>query len=330
MENKKFKAFFVTENEQGFERSVVEREIKDLPENEVLIKVQYSSLNYKDALSSTGNKGVTRKYPHTPGIDAAGVVVSSSNDLVKEGTEVIVTGYDLGMNTSGGFAEYIRVPAAWVVPLPKGLTLKESMIYGTAGLTAAISVYKLVVKGGVKPEDGEILVTGSTGGVGSVAIRILSKLGYDIVAVTGKPEGEKFLLEIGAKRVISRSEADDTTRPMLRGVWAGVIDTVGGNILSTAIKSTKYNGVVTACGNAAGGDFHSSVYPFILRGVTLYGVDSVEISMSERVELWNKMANEWKIEGLSEVYTEVTLDGLEEKVQSILSGTHTGRTIVKL
>ncbi|MGL4424961.1 MAG: YhdH/YhfP family quinone oxidoreductase [Cetobacterium sp.] len=325
----KFKSFLITEENGNFNRDIVEKEIKDLPNHDVLIKVEYSSLNYKDALSSTGNKGVTRNYPHTPGIDAAGVVVESNNENIKVGAEVIVTGYDFGMNTSGGYQEYIRVPAEWVIELPKEMSLKESMIYGTAGLTAAISVYKLIVKGDVKPEDGEILVTGSTGGVGSVAIKILKKLGYEVVAITGKAEDD-YLIKIGAKRVLNRDEFNDTSRPMLRGVYAGAIDTVGGNILSTVIKSLKYNGVVTACGNAAGISFESSVFPFILRGVTLYGVDSVEISRAERDLLWNKLATEWKIDNLDEIVNEIGLEGLSEKIDSILSGKNVGRVLVKL
>ncbi|MEG0390414.1 MAG: YhdH/YhfP family quinone oxidoreductase, partial [Cetobacterium sp.] len=232
----KFKAFLVTEVEDSFDRSIVEKNIEDLPNHDTLIKVSYSSLNYKDALSASGNRGVTKNYPHTPGIDAAGIIVESKNPNLIPGMEVIVTGYDLGMNTSGGYQEYIKVPSEWVVPLPKNMTLKESMIYGTAGLTAAISVYKLIVKGEVKPEDGEILVTGATGGVGSVAVKILSKLGYNIVGVTGKLEETEFLLGIGVKKVIKRSEINNTLRPILKGIYAGVIDTVGGNILSTAIK----------------------------------------------------------------------------------------------
>ncbi|MGL5377555.1 MAG: YhdH/YhfP family quinone oxidoreductase [Cetobacterium sp.] len=325
----KFKSFLITEENGNFNRDIVEKEIKDLPNHDVFIKVEYSSLNYKDALSSTGNKGVTRNYPHTPGIDAAGVVVESNNENIKVGAEVIVTGYDFGMNTSGGYQEYIRVPAEWVIELPKEMSLKESMIYGTAGLTAAISVYKLIVKGDVKPEDGEILVTGSTGGVGSVAIKILKKLGYEVVAITGKAEDD-YLIKIGAKRVLNRDEFNDTSRPMLRGVYAGAIDTVGGNILSTVIKSLKYNGVVTACGNAAGISFESSVFPFILRGVTLYGVDSVEISRAERDLLWNKLATEWKVDNLDEIVSEIGLEGLSEKIDSILSGKNVGRVLVKL
>ncbi|MGL6025108.1 MAG: YhdH/YhfP family quinone oxidoreductase, partial [Cetobacterium sp.] len=234
-----------------------------------------------------------------------------------------------GMNTTGGYGEYIKVPASWVVKLPKNMTLKESMIYGTAGLTAAISVYKLVVKGGIKPEDGEVLVTGSTGGVGSVAIKILKKLGYNLVAITGKLEDD-YLKIICAQRVIKREEFNDTSRPMLRGIYAAAIDTVGGNILSTVIKSLKYNGVVTACGNAAGASFESSVFPFILRGVTLYGVDSVEISLEERKDLWKRLSEEWKIENIDEIVTEITLDGLNQKIEDVLLGTNVGRVIVKL
>lgn len=325
----KFKSFLVTEENGIFSRNIVEKDINELPEHEVLIKVEYSSLNYKDALSSSGNRGVTKNYPHTPGIDAAGVVVESKSLDLKPGDKVIVTGFDFGMNTTGGYGEYIKVPASWVVKLPENMTLKESMIYGTAGLTAAISVYKLVVKGGIKPEDGEVLVTGSTGGVGSVAIKILKKLGYSVVAITGKSEDD-YLIRIGAQRVIKREEFNDTSRPMLRGIYAGAIDTVGGNILSTVIKSLKYNGVVTACGNAAGASFESSVFPFILRGVTLYGVDSVEISLEERKDLWKKLSEEWKIENIDEIVTEITLDGLNQKIEDILSGTNVGRVIVKL
>ena len=326
----KFKAFLVTEENGNFNRNIVEKDINELPDHDTLIKVSYSSLNYKDGLSASGNRGVTKVYPHTPGIDAAGVVVESKNPDLKPGTEVIVTGYDFGMNTSGGYQEYIKVPSEWVVPLPENMSLKESMIYGTAGLTAAISVYKLIVKGEVKPEDGEILVTGATGGVGSVAVKILSKLGYEVVAVTGKLEESEFLVSIGAKRVIERGEVDDTSRPILKGIYAGAIDTVGGNILSTAIKSLKYNGVATTCGNVAGASFESSVYPFIIRGVTLYGVDSVQITSSEREILWDKLSKDWKIEDLEKLSTEVTLDELNDKIELILKGENKGRVVVKL
>ena len=247
MDNTKFRAMLVSETEKNeFVRQIVNRQIDDLPEGDVLISVKYSSLNYKDALSATGNKGVTRVYPHTPGIDAAGIVVESYNSNFKVNDKVLVTGYDLGMGTFGGYAEYIRVPDKWVVNLPDHLTLRESMIFGTAGFTAALSIYKLI-NSGVKPSDGDILVTGSTGGVGSTAISILTKIGYNVTAATGKSSEKEMLLGIGAKHIVDRNDLDDNSgRALLKSRWAGVIDTVGGNMLSTAIKSTNYGGSVTA------------------------------------------------------------------------------------
>ena len=300
----KFKAMVVREvNEKKFSRKIEERDISDLPEGDILVKVKYSSLNYKDALSAIGNKGVTKQYPHTPGIDASGIVAESRTSEFKEGDEVIITGYDFGMNTSGGFAEYIRVPAAWVLKKPENLTLKESMIFGTAGFTAALSVYKLIEYGEVKPEHGKILVTGARGGVGSHAVSFLAKAGYHVVAVTvihadpekEFPEDEVFLKSIGAKEVIPRNEVNDETgKPMLKSLWAGAIDTVGGNVLSTVIRQTAYSGAVTTCGNAAGMNFEANVFPFILRGVTLFGIDSVECPMDPRKATWLRMAKEWK------------------------------------
>ena len=326
-----FNAMVVTEiKDKEFKMDLVERNIDELPPGELLINVKYSSLNYKDALSSIGNKGVTRNYPHTPGIDAAGIVEESSADDFEIGDKVIITGYDFGMNTSGGFAEYIRVPAKWVIKLPHLLSLKESMIYGTAGFTAALSVYKLT-QSGVMPSDGEILVTGASGGVGSVAVSLLSKLGYDVVAATGKLSESEMLLKLGAKSVIDRNDIDDKSgRPMLGGRWAGVIDTVGGNILSTAIKSTNYGGSVTCCGNVGGADFSSSVYPFILRGITVFGIDSVECPMPLRKEIWNKLSSEWKLYNLDHAVDEIGLDGLSDKIDAMLKGEHIGRTIIKL
>lgn len=328
--NKQFRALYITENEGEFERNIVNREIDSLPDGDILIKVNYSSLNYKDALSANGNKGVTRNYPHTPGIDAAGVIEESSCDKFNIGDEVIVTGHDLGMNTCGGFAEYIRVPSNWVIKLPKGLSLKESMYYGTAGFTAALSVFKLVQT--VNKEDGDILVTGGTGGVATIAAKILVKLGYSVVIATGKVEEQReVLLNLGVKEVINRDEVDDNTgRPLLRPKWAGVIDTVGGNILSTAIKTTNYCGAVTACGNAAGISFSSSVFPFILKGITLYGIDSVECPMELRLKLWDLLANEWKPENLEDMVNIVSLEELNKKIDLIITGKHVGRTVVDL
>jgi putative YhdH/YhfP family quinone oxidoreductase len=326
-----FKAMVVREGEdEKYVREIVEREISSLQEGEVLINVKYSSLNYKDALSSTGNKGVTRKYPHTPGIDAAGVVAESSCEKFKAGEEVLVTGFDLGMNTSGGFAEYIRVPSDWVVKLPCNLSVMDCMIYGTAGFTAALSVYKLK-EAGVKPSDGDILVTGATGGVGSIAVGILHKLGYSVIAGTGKPEAKDMLLKAGAKDIILREELDDKSgKAMLKERWAGVVDTVGGNILSAAIKSTKYGGAVTACGNVASHEFLSSVYPFILRGVSLLGVDSVQCSMELRIKLWYLLSGDWRPDNLGLNVEEVSMEGLDEKIDEILKGNIIGRTLVNM
>lgn len=325
-----FKAMVVSETaDQRFLREIRKKELSDLPAGELLIEVKYSSLNYKDGLSASGNKGVTRKYPHTPGIDAAGVVATSSTSQFGAGEQVIVTGFDLGMNTPGGFGQYISVPAAWVVKLPQGLTLKESMGYGTAGLTAALCVLRLMAFGLTK-DSGEVLVTGATGGVGSIAVGILSKLGYNVVAATGKTNERDFLTGLGAKAIISRDEANDTSaRPLQKGRWAGVIDTVGGNILATAIKSTKYGGLVAACGNTMSADLAVSVYPFILRGVSLLGVDSVEIPMNTRLRTWQKLAQDWKLD-LSGIVSECALEELSPKIDLILKGGIRGRVVVDL
>jgi acrylyl-CoA reductase (NADPH) len=326
-----FKAIIVSETtDKRFIREVKEKALSQLPLNEVLIEVKYSSLNYKDALSATGNKGVTRNYPHTPGIDAAGVVAESSNLAFEAGDEVIVNGFDLGMNTSGGFGRYIRVPAAWVLRLPGNLTLRESMAYGTAGFTAALCVLKLQTHGLAK-DSGEVLITGATGGVGSIAVGILAKAGFHVVAATGKAEEKDFLIRLGAEQVISRAEADDrSARPMLKGRWAGVVDTVGGNILATAIKSTKDQGCVTCCGNAMSADLAVSVYPFILRGVSLLGVNSVDVPIGDRLLAWQKLAQDWKLDLSSDLVSECALAELSPKIDQILKGGIRGRVVVNL
>jgi putative YhdH/YhfP family quinone oxidoreductase len=336
----KFKAMVIQETEKNiFARSIMERDTSDLPDGDVLINVKYSSLNYKDALSSTGNKGVTKNYPHTPGIDAAGIVDECRSGKFKKGDEVIATGYDLGMNTSGGFAEYLRIPDSWVIRRPEGITLREAMIYGTAGFTAALSVYKMIEFGQVKPSDGKILVTGARGGVGSHAVRFLSNAGFTVVAATGIhadpekdfPEDEKFLKGIGASEVIPKNEIDDTTgKPMLKTLWAGVVDTVGGNVLSTVIRQTSYLGAVTACGNAAGAQFDANVFPFILRGVTLFGIDSVECPMELRLKIWEKMAGEWKGKGLDSMASECSLIELSGFIDNMLKGHVKERKIINL
>jgi putative YhdH/YhfP family quinone oxidoreductase len=328
---KSFRAMVVRETADGrFVRGVEQKSLSQLPANEVLIEVHYSSLNYKDALSATGNKGVTRQYPHTPGIDAAGIVVESSHPAFEERDEVVVTGFDLGVNTSGGFGRYIRVPAAWVLRLPGNLTLKESMAYGTAGFTAALCVLKLQAHGLTK-ESGEVLVTGATGGVGSIAVGILAKAGFHVVAATGKKNETDFLSRTGAKQVVSRAEAmDNSARPMLKGRWAGVVDTVGGNILATAIRSTKYGGCVACCGNAMSADLAVSVFPFILRGVSLLGINSVETPLGDRLLAWQKLAQDWKLDLSGDLVSECSLEELNPKIDEILRGRIRGRVVVNL
>jgi len=327
--NISFNAMLVEEQQDSFTQTIQEMKILDLPDNDVLIRVHYSSLNYKDALSANGNKGVTKNYPHTPGIDAAGIVEFSNSEKFKPGDLVIVTSYDLGMNTSGGFGQYISVPAEWVVTVPVGMTLKESMMLGTAGFTAGMSAFHIINK--VKPGHGEILVTGASGGVGCLSVAILSKLGYKVVAVSGKPAATAFLKSLGAKRIISRGEAlDKKERPVLKPQWAGVIDTVGGDILANAIKATAPNGIVTACGNVASPDLPINVFPFILRGVTLAGIDSQNCPMPHRIDIWNKLATEWKPKQLAQIVEEVTLDELNPKIDEILNGRIMGRVLVNL
>jgi acrylyl-CoA reductase (NADPH) len=326
-----FQAFYITENEdKTFSQAIVERNTEDLPAGEVLIRVNYSSLNYKDALSSTGNRGVTRNYPHTPGIDAAGVVEASISPDFQKGDKVLVTGFDLGMNTSGGFGQYISVPAKWVIKLPRGLKPKESMIFGTAGLTAALCIDKLL-QNGLTPEKGKVVVTGATGGVGTMAVMILAKLGFHVVGVTGKPEGEAFLLNIGAKEVISRAEVDDKSgRPLLKGIYAGCVDTVGGNMLATILKSMQYNGVVAICGLVQSPELPTTVFPFILRGISMFGIDSSECDIEWRKKLWKNLAKSWKPSNLTQITKTITLKGLSKEIKKILKGGQMGRLIVRV
>jgi len=249
-----YKAYVVHESPTGFKGQIESLKKPIVKDGHVLIRVHYSSLNYKDALSASGNKGVTRNYPHTPGIDAVGLIEESQSQVFNVGDKVIVTGNDLGMNTNGGFGEYIHVPDQWVVRLPNNLSMKESMIYGTAGYTAALSVHKLSQF--VKPQDGPILVTGASGGVGSLAVRLLSKLNYDVIAVSNKTSFYDELKAFGAKEIITREDASDTSnRPMISGRWQGIIDTVGGNMLTSVLKALKLNGAATCCGNIRGHDF---------------------------------------------------------------------------
>jgi len=325
-----YRSFVVREQANGeFAGAVEWKDTGDLPPGEVLVRVHYSSLNYKDALSASGNRGVTRRYPHTPGIDAGGVVEESSLPDFMPGEKVIVSGYELGMNHPGGFAEYVRVPAAWVVPLPTGLSLEQAMMLGTAGFTAGRCVEMLRLQGCV-PGDGDILVTGATGGVGSISVAILAKLGYAVTALTGKNESA-FLQDLGARAVLSRSDfLRSRNKMLLPERWAGVVDTVGGEYLETAIKETRYEGVVTSCGNAASGDLALSVYPFIIRGVRLIGIDSARCSMAIRKRIWGLLATEFKFSRLEHLVSVITLEQLDEAIRSMLRGGARGRKVVRL
>ncbi len=325
-----FKALVVRETDEGMYSAVETRTIDMLPPGEVLIRVEYSSLNYKDALSANGNRGVTRQYPHTPGVDAAGEVVASDAADLPPGTPVIVGGYDLGMNTPGGFGQYIRVPAAWVLRRPPGLDALGAMAIGTAGFTAALCLHRLE-EAGLTPGMGEVLVTGATGGVGMMAILLLAKLGYHCVAATGKLDQADLLRSIGAAEVIDRAEvAAEEHKALRKQRWAGVIDTVGGAILAGAIKATRANGWVAACGNAASPELSLTVYPFILRGVSLLGVDAANCSLAVRAAILGKLTGAWRLEGVERILSIVNLAELPERMAQMLRGEHVGRVVVDL
>jgi acrylyl-CoA reductase (NADPH) len=326
-----YKAFYIQQAKDGrFQQSIVQRHTTELPNNEVLIKVKYSSLNFKDAMSAHGNKGVTREFPHQGGIDAAGVVEESTSDYFAAGDKVIVTGYDLGMNTPGGLAQYIRVPAAWVLRCPRGLNAKRSMLFGTAGLTAQLCINKLV-RMGVTPDKGEILVTGATGGVGSIAVALLASAGYQVVASSGKADQVGFLKAIGASTVIERSEFSDANpRPMLKERFAGAVDVVGGDTLSNVIKSLQAGGSVACCGLVQAPAFDITVLPFILRGVNLLGVDSVEISTAEKQSAWKQLARGAKLEAVEQLNTEIPLKQVPAALAKLFNGGTIGHTRVKI
>ena len=324
-----FKALEVSEK---FSLSIVEKDLADLPEGDLLIKVDFSSLNYKDAMSASGMPGVTRNYPHTPGIDAAGKVAESRVPDFKEGDEVIVTGYDLGMNTSGGFGEYIRVPSNWAVHLPKGLTAKQSMSLGTAGLTAGLSIHALdSFREYTDLKDTKSVVSGATGGVGSISVMLLSKLGSEVTAVTGKNDQSDFLHTIGASNILSREELAKTARkPIGKSLWDVGVDVASGEILSLLLTSLSPGGAVACSGLVGGPSFESSIFPFILRGNALIGIDSVEIPLKDKDHIWEHFAHDWVLEGLDKITKEVSLDNLEVEIKRILSGNQVGRVLVKI
>jgi acrylyl-CoA reductase (NADPH) len=326
-----FRCFLVKKTGKSqIEAAVESRPLVELPAGDVLVQVAYSSVNYKDVMASQGHPGVARKFPHVPGIDAAGTVVQSTSSEFRVGDSVLLTSYELGVERWGGWSEYVRVPADWLIPLPAGLSLAESMILGTAGLTAGLCV-RALQHHGINPNSGEVLVTGSTGGVGSLSVMLLGTLGFQVVAVSGKSDQYEWLHELGAARVIPREEVlDDGDRPLLKTRWAGAIDTVGGSTLSSLLRSVANEGCVAACGVVGGPKLESSVYPFILRGITLRGIDSAWCSMARRREVWDLLAGAWKPPMLNDISQTVTLSQLKETVQTISEGRHIGRTLVDL
>ena len=327
---KTYQALESVKTEEGNVISVVEKNVDELPEGDLLIKVSYSSLNYKDAMSASGMPGVTRNYPHTPGIDAVGEIDSSSSENFKEGDKVIVTGYDLGMNTAGGFGQYIRVPAEWATPLPKGLSEGESMSLGTAGLTAGLSVHALEAYRGNSFEGTKSIVTGATGGVGSIALMLLSKLNSEVTAITGKKEQVDFLSGLGASEVILREDLPEVARkPIGKSLWDLGVDVVSGDVLTMLLTSLTPGGAVACSGLVGGPSFESSIFPFILRGNALLGIDSVEIPLEQKSQIWEKFSSDWKLD-LAELTKEVSLDDLENEIEKILQGNQVGRILVNL
>lgn len=326
-----FKALMVDKNENDFSVQVKNITLNELPKGDVLIKVSYSAINYKDGLASIPNGKIVTTYPFIPGIDLAGVVVSSQDPRFREGDEVIATSYEIGVSHYGGYSEYARIPGDWIVPLPENLTLKESMILGTAGITAALSIQRLE-DNGLSPEKGKVLVTGATGGVGSLAVSMLSKRGYEVVASTGKMYEYSFLHKLGAKEIISREDVfNGKIKPLDKQIWAAAVDPVGGETLASILSKIQYNGSVAVSGLTGGGNVPTTVFPFILRGINLLGIDSVYCPMHVRQDLWNRMATDLKPSTLSEtVNKEITLEELPETLPTILKGQARGRIIVKI
>jgi acrylyl-CoA reductase (NADPH) len=325
-----FKALVVDKTENDFTVGIKHISLNNLPAGEVLIKVAYSSINYKDGLASIPEGKIVRSYPFVPGIDVAGVVVSSEDPRYSEGDQVIATSYEIGVSHYGGYSEYARIPADWIVPLPAGLSLKEAMIYGTAGLTAALSVQRLE-ENGLSPEKGIVLVSGATGGVGSIAVAILAKRGYDVVASTGKESEHDYLHKLGAKEVVSRDEVyNGKVKALDKQLWAGAVDPVGGESLAAILSKIHYNGSVAVSGLTGGGNVPTTVFPFILRGINLLGIDSVYCPMEVRKPLWERMASDFKPEVLESISKEISLEELPATLPVILQGQARGRFIVRL
>lgn len=324
-----FRAFVVNKTSDGFTSGFQELTPSDLPTGEVLIQVAYTGVNYKDGLASTPDGRIVRSYPFVPGIDLSGVVVESSDSRFKPGDEVVVTSYELGVSHYGGFSEYARVKADWVVPLPAGLTLRDAMVLGTAGFTAALAVHQLE-RMGLSKQHGSVLVTGATGGVGSIAISILKNVGYAVAASTGKEAEHDYLRQLGADDILPRSETSaESSRPLEKERWAGAIDAVGGSTLAYLLRSTKSGGSVASIGNTAGPNVATTVFPFILRGVNLLGIESVNCPMELRRQLWQQLANEYK-PALELIGQMRTFEELPQVLASVLRGEVRGRAVISI
>ena len=326
-----FRAFVVNKTQEGFTSGFKELTLADLPQGEVLIKVSYSSVNYKDGLASIPEGRIVRNYPFVPGIDLAGIVAESSDSRFKTGAEVLATSYELGVSHYGGYSEYARIKADWVVPLPDGLTLKEAMALGTAGFTAALAIHQLE-KNGLKPQNGPVLVTGATGGVGSIGINILSALGYTVAASTGKSSEHDYLKELGASETLSREETSvESNRPLEKERWAGSLDSVGGSTLAYLIRTTNYGASIAAYGNTGGMNLNTTVFPFILRAINLLGIESVNCPMELRSHLWQRLASNYKPRHLLDMIGhEVPFEELPQALATILKGDTRGRAIIKI
>jgi acrylyl-CoA reductase (NADPH) len=324
-----FKAFRISQNGNTTSGAIVDTTLDELTSGEVVIKAAYSSVNYKDALAATGGAKILKKFPLIGGIDVAGVVAASSDARFREGDQVVVTGYDLGVANDGGYSAYVRVPADWVVKLPPGLTLFEAMALGTAGFTAALSVIRLE-QNGLKSGAGPVIVTGATGGVGSIAVSILSGLGYDVTAVTGKDSEHEFLMSLGAKMVMPRAAIEKNNRPIEKATWAGAVDPVGGDVLAWLAKTMAYGASIANSGLTAGIEVHTTVIPFILRSVSLLGIDSVMCPMPMRLEVWRRLASDMKPKTLRAIAHEIPLSRLEHAFLTLVSGAAKGRFVVNV
>lgn len=333
---KKFTAYRIFEQDGISAGRFVELTLDDLDPGEVVIKSHYSSVNYKDALAATGAGKVIRRFPCVGGVDVSGIVASSTDARFKTGDEVIVTGYGMGVSHDGGFAEYVRVPADWVIPLPQGLTLFDAMALGTAGFTAALSIHRLE-QNELRPENGKVIVTGATGGVASLAIGMLAQLGYEVVALTGKDSEHDYLKSLGASEILSRHELSMGTRPMEKAQWAGALDSVGGETLAWLTRTMQQNGVIASFGNAGGIELNTTVMPFILRGVRLIGVDSAATLMPLRLEVWRRLATDPSTGfrtglhpgTLGKAAHVVPFENLPETFMPLLQGKSIGRTVIR-